>query len=123
MIFTPIVAIFLALGLSGPEAVCAEGLSHVAKSACCVSGMTCACHHDKLGSDSCHVTQAPSSDKSIPARTAHVPSPRLDVPLFTMTPVRARDLVSLPVAHRHESDVSPPLGGSSPQAILRLWPI
>jgi hypothetical protein len=120
-IFVQVAMILLALDLPSPGAVCATGLSQVAKSSCCNCGMVCKCHHDKSGSNSCNVARAPSSDKSIPARSALAPSPRVDASLFTMVPARAREWVFLSAFHRPGLNASPPFGGSPPQAMLCLW--
>jgi len=122
-IFVQIVMILAVLGLTSPDAACAVGSSPAAKSGCCGGGMTCKCPHDKTGNTSCKIAQLPSSDKSIPAKSVSARVARTIAALYAIVPVHARDSVCLLVFSRPRVNDSPPFGGSSPQAVLRLWRI
>ena len=120
-IFVQVMMAFLALDFSSPEAICSSYLPPVAKSNCCCSGTVCACHHNQVGNHSCNVTGAPSNDKTLPSTKAYAPALRIGVPIFTVHPDHQGHLAALSALRHCEPDVSPPSGGSSPQAVLRVW--
>ena len=120
-LLTQVLMIFLALGYSMPEAICANSTPQAAKSSCCGDHMTCTCHQGAMGMNSCAMKTAPVPDKSLPVNEAPTLSPRVDVALFTLVPVVDPEPVSAFAFDRFDTNASPPLSGHSPQAVLRLW--
>ncbi|MCE0484098.1 MAG: hypothetical protein LV479_07660 [Methylacidiphilales bacterium] len=113
------IMIVLASGFFGSMAWCAPISNAASDVNCC--GMTCKCHPDKLGHSSCQVAQAPTGDKSTPARNAQAPATRSLIPLFIVTPVVIPNGFTTATFSRRDFNSSSPPGRSSPQAVLRLW--
>jgi hypothetical protein len=118
-IFASVLMLTLAVSFVAPlpAAVKAEG-----KTRCCCAG-ACHCPVSKPCSSSCREALAPLPDKQSPLRSAQAPSVRLFVVADAFPAATASGFL-LPAAFaRCDLNASPPLGGNSHQAVLRLWRI
>jgi hypothetical protein len=113
--------IVLTMGLSMPPSLGSDSSGPTMKSCCCSGDAVCACPHEKPCADLCRVGELPAHGRDVVTGSALTASPRLSVALFTLAPVQHATLAALPKSRQWEVNVSPPFGGSPPQAILRLW--
>ena len=118
--FVQILMAVLALGMGYPQSACAAGTPEVGKACCCTDNLS-KCHSEKPCKPFCAHVQVQAIDKQLPARMALASSPHGNTLLFSITPTRVKHLVLVSVPHRGALNVSPPFGGSPPQARLCLW--
>jgi len=118
--FAHILMAVLALGISPSQPVCAAAMPASGGACCCTECPNCKLHHDQPCNQSCAVTQVQTFDKQLPARMALAPCGGSYF-LFPVAPTKIKYLVLASVVHRRDLNISPPFGGSPPQAMLRLW--
>ncbi len=118
--FVQVLMAVLALGISIPEPACAAGTAQPGKTCCCSGSPTCKCHPGQPCKQSCTLVQVHALDKQLPGKPALAAS-YSDVLLYWIAPTTIKYLVLVPVARERNVNVSPPFGGSPPQAMLRLW--
>ena len=118
--FVQILMAVLALGICPSQPVCADATLEAGKTCCCTECPSCKLHHDPPCKQSCTLTQVQTFDKQLPSRTAFAPYSGSSF-FFPAVPTKIKYLALVSVVHRRDLNTSPPFGGSSPQAMLRLW--
>ena len=79
------------------------------------------CRPDTGCTPSCALTHAPVFDKQLSSRIG-LRDLSGGIPwLAFLAPVTIKYPAFVPIAHERYVNVSPPFGGSPPQAVLRLW--
>jgi hypothetical protein len=81
-------------------------------------------HHGQSNmpcSPSCKLARVQTFDEQLPVRSFAATSLSLCSLLFLIAPVKINYPAFVSVVRQRDLNVSPPFGGSPPQAVLRLW--
>ena len=115
--FIAILMAVLAVGIPMPQSAFATATRDAGNTCCGSEGSTCKCPPAAPCSSSCSHVLVQISDKQLPARTTlHGGSL-----LFLLASIKIEYPAFVPVVVERNVNVSPPFGGSPPQAVLRLW--
>src|SRR5579871_3302457 len=118
--FIQVLMATLMLGVYCPQPACAAGTSEPGKTCCCTGSSVCDCHPDKPCKQSCTLVQVHTLDKQLPSK----PTPTTcsgSVLLCLIAPTKISYPAHSSIVRQRHVNVSPPFGGSPPQAMLRLW--
>jgi hypothetical protein len=111
----------LALGVYSPDSACASDSGTPVLGCCCGTDGACDCPVHTPDKSGCTVARSAALDKQLSARTVSTTSLRNAACLFSIAPASIKYLAFVPQVPRRDVNVSPPFGGSTPQALLRLW--
>jgi hypothetical protein len=120
-ILVQILMVVLTLGIWTPSPACAAAVSEEVKSCCCTQSPACECPVSKPCAESCTLAKGPISDKQLPGRNATAPTARGQSFLFAIAPIKISYPVLVSAFRQRDTNASPPLGGSPPQARFCLW--
>jgi hypothetical protein len=112
----------LSLGIINPQPACAAGTSEPGMTCCCTGSPICQCHPNRPCKQSCALSQVQAPlDKQLPTKAITAASATgLIAPLsIALTKVSYPSFA--PLVRRQDLNASPPFGGHSSQAVLRLW--